>query len=250
MSLSLSEPIMKNLVLTEEHQGVLTITLNRPTKKNAINAAMYKSLCEQLTYANESAHIHCLHIQGDENCFTAGNDFAESGNEEELSAFVFIEQLATFSKPIVAAVAGPAVGIGTTLLLQCDMIIAANNSKFILPFAHLGICLEAGASLLLPLKVGHNRAFELAVLGAPFTAEQAYQYGIVNQICQPNEVIAKALNVAKTIAKLPADSVQTSRRLMRQSTDKLMLDVINNEKIEVTRLLKTEYCQSVIDKFS
>ncbi len=221
---------MNNLVLTEEHQGVLTITLNRPMKKNAINAAMYKSLCEHLIYANESAHIHCLLIQGDENCFTAGNDFAESGNEEELSAFVFIEQLATFSKPIVAAVAGPAVGIGTTLLLQCDMIIAANNSKFILPFAHLGICLEAGASLLLPLKVGLNRAFELAVLGAPFTAEQAYQYGIVNQVCQPNEVIAKALNVAQTIAKLPADSVQTSRRLMRQSTDKLMLDVINSEK--------------------
>jgi len=241
---------MNNLVLTEEHQGVLTITLNRPMKKNAINAAMYKSLCEHLIYANESAHIHCLLIQGDENCFTAGNDFAESGNEEELSAFVFIEQLATFSKPIVAAVAGPAVGIGTTLLLQCDMIIAANNSKFILPFAHLGICLEAGASLLLPLKVGLNRAFELAVLGAPFTAEQAYQYGIVNQVCQPNEVIAKALNVAQTIAKLPADSVQTSRRLMRQSTDKLMLDVINSEKSEVTRLLKTEYCQSMLTKFS
>lgn len=241
---------MKNLVLVEEHQGVLTITLNRPMKKNAINAAMYKSLCEQLTYANESAHIHCLHIQGDENCFTAGNDFAESGNEEELSAFVFIEQLATFSKPIVAAVSGPAVGIGTTLLLQCDMIIAANNSKFILPFAHLGICLEAGASLLLPLKVGHNRAFELAVLGAPFTAEQAYQYGIVNQVCPPQEVLEKALKVAQTIARLPADSVQTSRKLMRQSTDKLMLDVINNEKSEVTRLLKSEYCQSMLNKFS
>ena len=241
---------MKNLVLTAEHQGVLTITLNRPKKKNAINAAMYHALCEQLTYANESAHIHCLLIQGDENCFTAGNDFAESGNEEELSAFVFIEQLASFSKPIVAAVAGPAVGIGTTLLLQCDMIIAANNSKFILPFAHLGICLEAGASLLLPLKVGHNRAFELAVLGQPFTAEQANQYGIVNQVCQPSEVIAKALNVAQTIAKLPADSVQTSRKLMRQSTDTLMLDVINNEKDEVTRLLKSEYCQSMLNRFS
>lgn len=241
---------MNKLVLTEEQRGVLIITLNRPTKKNAINAAMYKSLCEQLTYANESAHIHCLLIQGDENCFTAGNDFAESGNEEELSAFDFIEHLATFSKPIIAAVAGPAVGIGTTLLLQCDMIIAANNSKFILPFAHLGICLEAGASLLLPLKVGLNRAFELAVLGAPFTAEQAYQYGIVNQVCQPTEVIAKALNVAQTIAKLPADSVQTSRRLMRQSTDKLMLDVINSEKSEVTRLLKTEYCQTMLTKFS
>lgn len=241
---------MKNLILTEEHQGVFTITLNRPMKKNAINAAMYKLLCEHLKYANDSVHIHCLLIQGDENCFSAGNDFAESGNEEELSAFVFIEQLAKFSKPIVAAVAGPAVGIGTTLLLQCDMIIAATNSKFILPFAHLGICLEAGASLLLPLKVGHNRAFELAVLGAPFAAEQAYQYGIVNQICQPNEVIKNALNIAQTIAKLPADSVQTSRRLMRQSTDKLMLDVINDEKSEVTRLLKTEYCQSILTKFS
>ncbi|HBY86903.1 MAG TPA: crotonase [Colwellia sp.] len=241
---------MNNLVLTAEQQGVLIITLNRPTKKNAINAAMYKLLCEQLTYANESAHIHCLLIQGDENCFTAGNDFAESGNEEELSAFVFIEQLATFSKPIVAAVAGPAVGIGTTLLLQCDMIIAANNSKFILPFTHLGICLEAGASLLLPLKVGHNRAFELAVLGAPFTAEQAYQYGIVNQVCQPQEVLEKALSVAQSIARLPEDSVQTSRKLMRQSTDQLMLEVINNEKSEVTRLLKSEYCQSMLTKFT
>ncbi len=250
MSLLLSEATMNNLVLTAEHQGVLIITLNRPTKKNAINAAMYKLLCEQLTYANESAHIHCLLIQGDENCFTAGNDFAESGNEEELSAFVFIEQLATFSKPIVAAVAGPAVGIGTTLLLQCDMIIAANNSKFILPFAHLGICLEAGASLLLPLKVGHNRAFELAVLGAPFSAEQAYQYGIVNQVCQPQEVLEKALSVAQSIARLPADSVQTSRKLMRQSTGQLMLEVINNEKSEVTRLLKSEYCQSMLTKFA
>mgnify|MGYP003110997289 FL=1 len=250
MSLLLSEATMNNLVLTAEQQGVLIITLNRPTKKNAINAAMYKLLCEQLTYANESAHIHCLLIQGDENCFTAGNDFAESGNEEELSAFVFIEQLATFSKPIVAAVAGPAVGIGTTLLLQCDMIIAANNSKFILPFTHLGICLEAGASLLLPLKVGHNRAFELAVLGAPFTAEQAYQYGIVNQVCQPQEVLEKALSVAQSIARLPEDSVQTSRKLMRQSTDQLMLEVINNEKSEVTRLLKSEYCQSMLTKFT
>lgn len=250
MSLLLSETIMKNLVLTAEHQGVLTITLNRPMKKNAINVAMYKLLCEQLTYANESAHIHCLLIQGDENCFTAGNDFAESGNDEELSAFAFIEQLASFSKPIVAAVAGPAVGIGTTLLLQCDMIIAANNSKFILPFTHLGICLEAGASLLLPLKVGHNRAFELAVLGEPFTAEQAYEYGIVNQVCHSQEVLEKAISVAQSIARLPADSVQTSRKLMRQSTDKLMLDVINNEKSEVTRLLKSEYCQSMLTKFT
>lgn len=241
---------MTKLILTEENQGIFTITLNRQIKKNALNTVMYELLSEHLKYANDSAHIRCVLIQGDENCFCAGNDFNESAREEGLSAFVFIEQLAKFTKPIVAAVAGPAVGIGTTLLLQCDMIIAANNSKFILPFVHLGICLEAGASLLLPLKVGLNRAFELAVLGAPFTAEQAFQYGIVNQVCQPNEVIEKALNVALSIAKLPADSVQTSRRLMRQSTDNLMLDVVNNEKNEVNRLMKTDDCQSITKNFS
>ncbi|PHR83824.1 MAG: crotonase [Colwellia sp.] len=241
---------MKKLILTEEHQGVFTITLNRQAKKNAINAAMYELLCQHLKYANDSAHIRCLLIQGDANCFSAGNDFTESVDEEGLPAFIFIEQLIKFTKPIVAAVAGPAIGIGTTLLLQCDMVIAANNSKFILPFVHLGICLEAGSSLLLPLKIGYNRAFELAVLGAPFTAEQAYQYGIVNQVCQPNEVIEKALNVAQSIAKLPADSVQTSRKLMRQSTDKLMVTVTENEKNEVHRLMKTEEFQSIMNKFS
>lgn len=241
---------MTKLILTAEHQGVFTITLNRQVKKNAINAAMYELLCQHLKYANDSAHICCLLIQGDENCFCAGNDFTESAGEDGLLAFVFIEQLIKFTKPIVAAVAGPAIGIGTTLLLQCDMVIAANNSKFILPFVHLGICLEAGSSLLLPLKIGHNRAFELAVLGTPFTAEQAYQYGIVNKVCQPNEVIEKALGVAQSIAKLPADSVQTSRRLMRQSTDKLMLEVVKNEKNEVHRLMKTDDCQSIMNKFS
>jgi enoyl-CoA hydratase/carnithine racemase len=241
---------MEKLILTEEFQGVFIITLNRQVKKNAINAAMYELLCQHFKYANDSDHIRCLLIQGDENCFCAGNDFTESVCDEGLPAFVFIEQLIKFTKPIVAAVAGPAIGIGTTLLLQCDMVIAANNSKFILPFVHLGICLEAGSSLLLPLKIGHNRAFELAVLGTPFTAEQGYQYGIVNQVYQPNELIEKALDVAQSIAKLPADSVQTSRRLMRQSTEKLMLEVVKNEKNEVDRLIKTDDCQSIMNKFS
>lgn len=241
---------MEKLILTEESLGVFTITLNRQVKKNAINAAMYDLLCQYLQYANDSAHIHCLLIQGDENCFCAGNDFTEPTNEEGLPAFIFIEQLIKFTKPIIAAVAGPAVGIGTTLLLQCDMVIAANNSKFILPFVHLGICLEAGASLLLPLKVGPNRAFELAVLGTPFTAEQGYEYGIVNQVCQPNEVIVKAQNVAQSIARLPVDAVQTSRRLIRQSTDKLMLDVVKNEKDEVHRLMETDDFKSILYKFS
>lgn len=241
---------MENFILTEEVQGVLIITFNRKEKKNAINSLMYEQLSEHFDYASQAEHIRCLLIKGDVDCFSAGNDFTESVNDEELAAFKFIEQLAKFDKPLVAAVAGAAVGIATTMLLQCDMVIAATNSKFILPFTQLGICLEAGASLLLPLKVGHNKAFELAVLGEPFSAEQAHQYGIVNKVCQPAELIDTAVAIAQSIAKLPADSVQTSKRLMRQSTATLMPDVLKNEKAEVMRLLKTDYCQSVIKKFS
>jgi len=244
------EKKLKKNMLTEECQGVFTITFNRPDKKNALNSFMYEQLCEHFNYASQSEDIRCLLIKGDEHCFSAGNDFTQSVNEEDQPAFKFIELLAKFDKPIVAAVAGPAVGIGTTLLLHCDMVIAATNSKFILPFVHLGICLEAGASLLLPLKVGHNKAFELAVLGEAFSAEQAYQYGIVNKVCQPIELIETAARIAQSIANLPADSVQTSRRLIRQSSAKLMSDVLQNEKNEVTRLLKTDYCQSILNKFS
>lgn len=240
---------MKKLILTEESKGVFTITLNRADKKNALNISMYKQLIEHFVYASQSEHIRCLLIKGDSQCFTAGNDFTESVGDDPL-AFKFIEQLSVFDKPLVAAVAGPVVGIGATMLLQCDMIIAATNSKFILPFIQLGLCLEAGSSLLLPLKVGHNKAFELAILGEAFTAEEALLYGIVNKVCEPNEVIEKALSVANSIAKLPADSVQTSKRLMRYSIDKLMQDALKNEKDELTRLLTTDYCQSILNKFA
>lgn len=240
---------MEKLILTEESQGVLTVTLNRMDKKNALNIAMYTQLIELFSYASKSEHIHCLLIKGDSNCFTAGNDFTESVNEEQL-AFKFIEQLAKFDKPLVAAVAGPTVGIGVTMLLQCDMVIAATNSKFMFPFTKLGICLEAGSSLLLPLKVGHNKAFEIAVLGEPFNADQAYKYGIVNKTCKPEDLINIAVSLARTITKLPADSVQTSKRLMRQPTAMNMPDVLDNEKHEVMRLLKSDYCQSMMKKFS
>jgi len=236
---------MENFILTEETQHIFIITLNRQAKKNAINSAMYGQLVEHFNYVSKSDHIHCLLIKGDESCFSAGNDFTDSKEPNgELTAFKFIELLSKFNKPLIAAVAGPVVGIGATMVLQCDMVIAATNSKFILPFVPLGICLEAGSSLLLPLKVGFNRAFELAVLGEAFSAEQAYQYGIVNKVCQSDELIDKAIELTQKIANLPADAVQTSKRLMRQSTAKLMPEVLKNENSEVMRLLKTDYCQS------
>ncbi|WP_281559467.1 enoyl-CoA hydratase-related protein [Thalassomonas sp. RHCl1] len=243
---------MDNLILTHEHQGVFTITLNRLDKKNALNTAMYQSLIKHFAYASESDTVHCLLIQGDQNCFTAGNDlqdFIESAESGDLVAMDFVRALAAFDKPIIAAVAGVAVGIGTTLLLHCDMVVAANNSHFKLPFTQLGLCPEAGSSLLLTQRLGHNRAFELLVLGKSFEAEQALEYGLVNQVCQPDEVLSRAATLAAEIAALPQDAVKTSRALIHQASQAILPAVIENEGKEFVRLMATDSCKNILAKF-
>jgi enoyl-CoA hydratase/carnithine racemase len=243
---------MDNLIITEENNHVFTITLNRTNKKNALNKSMYLDLCAAFNHASENSNIHCVLIQGDQNCFCAGNDladFLESTKNDDLAAFDFVQVIASFEKPIVAAVAGPAVGIGTTMLLHCDMVVAATNSKFKLPFTQLGISPEAGSSLLLPLRLGHAKAFELLVLGKLFTAEQALEYGLINQVCSPEELLAIASDIADTIAKLPHDSVMTSRKLMKQNTQAVMPQVIETEAQEFKRLVQTDECKNILAKF-
>jgi enoyl-CoA hydratase/carnithine racemase len=244
---------MDNLIITQENNHVFTITLNRSNKKNALNKSMYLDLCTAFQHANATASIHCVLIQGDENCFCAGNDlddFLQCTKSDDLAAFDFVQVLTSFNKPIVAAVAGPAVGIGTTLLLHCDIVVAANNSKFKLPFTQLGLSPEAGSSLLLPLRIGHNKAFELLVLGKLFTAEQALSYGLINQVCLPEELLSIANDFAKTIAQLPHDSVLTSRKLMKQSTQAVMPQVIANEAQEFKRLVQSNECKNILAKFA
>tara|TARA_B110000467_G_C18249711_1_gene439662 strand:- start:116 stop:862 length:747 start_codon:yes stop_codon:yes gene_type:complete len=246
---------MNDLILTSENQGVFTISLNRLDKKNALNTAMYQQLCQLFTYAQESNTVHCLLIQGDENCFCAGNDlqdFIECSQKEgngELAAFDFVNILSNFTKPLVAAVAGAAVGIGTTLLLHCDIVIAANNSKFKLPFTQLGLCPEAGSSLLLTQRIGQNKAFELMVLGKTFNADQALGYGIANQVCQPHELLSSAEETALTIAALPTDALMTSRRLIRQANKQLLTQVIKDEGKEFSRLVVTPECKNILNSF-
>jgi len=243
---------MADLILTQEKDGVFIITLNRLDKKNALSTKMYRQLCQHFTYVDNNPNIHCLLIQGNESCFCAGNDlqdFIESTQGGELAALDFVKVLSEFNKPLVAAVAGAAVGIGTTLLLHCDMVIAANNSKFKLPFTQLGLCPEAAASFLVTQLVGQSKAFELMVLGNTFTAEQAEQYGIVNQVCQPNELLAIADKIASTIAKLPFDSVMTSRKLIRQASKSLVTQVIENEGDEFLRLMNTKDCKNILAQF-
>lgn len=242
---------MTDLIITKENQGVFTIILNRIDKKNAINNIMYNQLCQHFNYAKSNDNIRCVLIRGDENCFCAGNDlqdFIECSQDDSLAALDFVRVLSAFNKPIVAAVAGPTVGIGTTLL-HCDMVIAANNTKFKLPFTQLGLCPEAGSTLLLTRLIGQNRAFELLVLGGTFNAEQAKEYGIANQVCLPNELLSIADKTAGAIACLPSDAVMTSRRLIRQATQSSLPQVIENEGNEFSRLVKTDACKKIMAMF-
>lgn len=243
---------MNDLILTTENQGVFTITLNRINKKNALTNKMYQQLCRQLSYAEQSKTIHCIIIQGNESCFCAGNDlhdFIACSTKDELAALEFVNLLANYTKPIVAGVAGAAVGIGTTLLLHCDMVIAASNSQFQLPFTQLGLCPEAGSSLLLTQKVGANKAFELLVLGNPFNAEEALDYGIINQICEPSELIKLTGKLAETIASLPVESVMTSRKLIREGNTLALNQIIQTESNAFFELVNSPECKAILANF-
>ncbi len=243
---------MDNLILSDLQNNVFTITLNRFDKKNALNSKMYLQLCQLFHQAQDNSDVHCVLIKGNEQCFCAGNDlddFIKHAHDDELPAFAFVKALANFEKPIVAAVAGPAVGIGTTMLLHCDLVIAATNAKLKLPFSQLGLCPEAASSVLLPLRVGHNRAFELLALGTLFSGQQAADYGIANLCCAPEELLAISEQQAKAIAALPADATQTSRKLMKQATASQVNQAIEAEAQEFSRLVKTQTCQDILASF-
>ena len=242
---------MNDLILATEEQNVLTITLNRLDKKNALNTIMYQALCQQLTNAMSNEDIHCVIIQGNEQCFCAGNDlkdFIEGFESGDIAALALINILADFTKPLIAAVAGPAIGIGTTILLHCDMVISANNSLFKLPFTQLGLCPEAGSSLLLPELVGHKKAFELLVLGKSFCADEALSLGLVNQVCDASELLSTIQEIAKKITLLPFDAVMASKALLHKNNLPLK-QTIEAEVVTFKKLLKSDDCQSILASF-
>lgn len=243
---------MDNLIHTHYKNNLLVITINRFDKKNALNTEMYLALTSALQHASTEESVHCVLIQGNEHCFCAGNDLADfmkHANSEELAAFTFVKALANFNKPIIAAVAGPAVGIGTTMLLHCDLVFATADAKLKLPFSQLGLCPEAASSVLLPLKIGHNKAFELLVLGDTFSGEKAHELGLVNQIVPSESLLDTALSQAERVAGLPNDAVITSRKLMKQATRPQVLQALEQEAIEFTRLVKTNTCQQILASF-
>jgi enoyl-CoA hydratase/carnithine racemase len=213
---------------------ILTIRLDREERKNALNHAMYWAMAEAVEGADDNSDVRVILIHGSDDCFSSGNDIADFvssdlGDYSEVPAVRFLKALYRSTKPIIAAVAGPAVGVGTTMLLHCDMVYAANNSNFKLPFTQLGLVPEAASSLLLPRLAGHQKAAELLMLGESFDAQTAEEIGLVNEI-HNESVVAHARLVARKLAKLPPTSVQATKKLLRDPLRAAMLDAHDQEQ--------------------
>lgn len=237
-----------------EQQGqVLTLTLNRPEKKNALSSAMYLQLTQALRDAEAESSIHVIVLRGQMDCFCAGNDLADFVAAGALNAdhptVMFLHQLSQCTKPLIAAVAGLAIGIGTTALLHCDLVYAAPDCRFQMPFTALGLCPEAASSLLLPKLVGYQKAAQYLLLGDAFGSEDAERFGLVNQVVSNAELFTLAAEKAAKLASLPAEAVMQSKKLLRQPQQQLVQQVLHQELAVFEHLLQTDTCQQALERF-
>jgi len=215
---------MPDILITDDGP-IRTVRMNRPEKKNALTFAMYEAMAAAIEDAGTDADLRCLLIAGQPSGFCAGNDIGDFVQMAQTGALGtpivrFLHALARCEKPLVAAVEGNAIGIGTTMLMHCDQVVAAPDAKLSTPFVALGLLPEAGSSLIAPRLMGHARAFSLLVMGHPLDAAAAKEAGIVNTIA--DDVDGEALKTAREIAALPAQGVLTARRLMRGSAEEIV----------------------------
>ncbi|MBU2874598.1 enoyl-CoA hydratase [Marinobacter salexigens] len=218
---------MTDFIQTELSNQILTVRIKRPERKNALTHAMYTALGDALEQAEADAGIRCVLFTGNEDCFTAGNDLGDFASglqgaftETPVGRFLFL--LAKATKPVVVSVNGPAVGIGTTMLLHCDMVFAGTNARFQMPFASLGLCPEGGSSLLLPTWLGRVRAAELLMLGGAFSAEDAHRMGLINRICEPAETDKVAQEACQKLASQPPAAIRATKKLLGSPTQEAL----------------------------
>ena len=206
-------------ILHHIEDGVMTLTLNRVAKKNSLTAAMYAELADRLQAAHTDKAVRVILIQGHETVFSAGNDLADFMHappaDTDSPVFRFLSAISTCPKPLLAAVCGPAVGIGSTLLLHCDLVVAGDNAAFSLPFVNLGLCPEAASSLLVPQLLGYHRAAEALLMGEPFMAEAALESGWVNRVVPPTEANTMAQQWARKLAAKPLKALIETKRLLK-----------------------------------
>jgi len=240
-------------IITFKDKGVLQIDFARPAKKNAITAGMYQDMADALAEGAKAADVRVILFAGQPEIFTAGNDLDDFLNHppsgERSPVFQFLEQLSQAEKPIVAAVRGPAVGIGTTLLLHCDLVYAGDNAKFSLPFVSLGLVPEAASSLLLPRMIGHAKAAEKLFFGQSFSADEALGFGLVNKVMPARDVLEFAQAQAQKLAELPSEALMATKRLMKTEVAPLIAERMAIEGSEFRKRLSSPEAKEAFSAF-
>lgn len=243
-----------SLILTEQKDGVFTIRFNRADKKNALTQAMYLDLCAALEKAKTDPQTRVLLFAGQPDCFSAGNDMKDFlsvplSSGAEYPTIKFMSALSEFPKPVVAAPCGIAVGIGVTLLLHCDLVYCGEQTTLNLPFVNIGIRPEFVSSYLLPRIMGHVRACELVLLGEPFTAQKALEYGLVNALAPNAEVENLAREKTMAIAKLPPHTVRSTKALLKRWRADVTRQAIPLEMSQVAESLRHPEALEAINSF-
>jgi enoyl-CoA hydratase/carnithine racemase len=236
-------------IQTTKSGGILTVEFNRPERKNAITSAMYQAMADTINAAETDAEVRVILISGKPEIFTAGNDLDDFLKTTALNdgvafterpVFQFMRALSGTTKPVVAAVSGAAIGIGTTMLMHCDLVYAGDNAKFSVPFSQLGLCPEFGSSMLLPRNAGHARAAEKLMLGEPWGAQEAYDMGLVSKVLPAADVLAHAQAQAAKLVALPAASIRATKRLMKSGREALQAHIDVESKMFGDMLLGPE----------
>jgi len=240
-------------ILARREDGVLTLTFNRLERKNAINLAMYAALADALGEAGDDPAVRVAVIEGHETVFCAGNDLEDFLRRPPMDSgspgLRFLHNISAFPKPLVAAVCGPAIGVGTTLLFHCDLVYAGDNATFSMPFVSLGLCPEAASSLLAPRQLGYHHAAEMLLLGESFSAAEALRRGLVNRVVPPSECKALAQTQARRLAAQPLTSLITTKRLMKGELQAAAHARIDTEVIEFARMLTEPAAREAMTAF-
>ena len=240
---------MTEHIIVDVEQRVLRIRFNRPEKKNAITGDMYGAMTAALERARDEDDIRAVLFVGSETCFTSGNDVGDFLQPRGVAGAKLIRTLPQVEKPMLAAVAGPAVGVGSTLLLHCDLVYASENAYLRLPFVDLGIVPEAASSLLLPRIIGHARASQLLLLGETLKADVARTWGLVNEVVPVGQVEAYALAKARLLATRAPAAVQATKRLLKRAEMSTVAETMNIELDEFSARLKSPEAREALQAF-
>ncbi|MEV8470576.1 enoyl-CoA hydratase [Ralstonia sp. UNC404CL21Col] len=240
-------------IRTETADGVLTLTFDRLDRKNAITAAMYQTLADALVAAETDPAIRVIVLAGHESVFTAGNDLEDfmknPPKDESAPVHQFLKAISSATKPLIASVSGAAVGVGTTMLLHCDLVYASDTAKLSMPFAQLGLCPEAASSLLLPQLAGYHRAADKLLFGEPFDANEARELGLVNRVLPAGELEAFVRTQARKLTLLPPASLRATKRLMKEGATPQIAERMSVEGKQFGEMLRAPEAREAFTAF-